>query len=195
MAAVLLASFAVFLIPYVTPGDPVRKIIRSRVAGDVVDDSAVKALSCKPGPQRSPVPIAVPALARATSSAATWACPTPAAHRWRTRCCPRSGITLSLVVLALGTRPPVSVPLGIMAALQEGGTADKVITAVTQAFIAMPEYWLAPLLVLVFALKLSAAALGRVETARLGGAARGRPGPAAHQLLHLGRARGRDRRR
>lgn len=31
MVAVLLSSFVVFLIPYVTPGDPVRKIIRSRV--------------------------------------------------------------------------------------------------------------------------------------------------------------------
>ena len=39
--------------------------------------------------------------------------------------------------------------------MQEGRPADRLITTVTQAFIALPEYWLAPMLVLVFALKLS----------------------------------------
>jgi len=51
VVAVLLASFVVFLIPYVTPGDPVRKIIRSRVAGDAIDDSAVQALTAQLGLQ------------------------------------------------------------------------------------------------------------------------------------------------
>ena len=52
VAAVLLASFVVFLIPYVTPGDPVRKIIRSRVAGDAIDDnSVVESLSLQLGLQ------------------------------------------------------------------------------------------------------------------------------------------------
>ncbi len=50
----------------------------------------------------------------------------------------------------------VSLPLGgIVAALKQGSKTDKLITTVTQSFIAMPEYWLAPLLVLVFALKFS----------------------------------------
>ena len=48
---VLLASFVVFLIPYVTPGDPVRKIIRSRVAGEVVDDAAAQGLALELGLQ------------------------------------------------------------------------------------------------------------------------------------------------
>ena len=65
------------------------------------------------------------------------------------------GITLSLVLVALGTAVVVSLPLGIIAALRQGSKTDKLITTVTQSFIAMPEYWLAPLLVLVFALKLS----------------------------------------
>src|SRR5688572_23741792 len=51
VVAVLLASFVVFLIPYVTPGDPVRKIIRSRVTGDAIDDSAVEALTLQLGLQ------------------------------------------------------------------------------------------------------------------------------------------------
>jgi peptide/nickel transport system permease protein len=68
---------------------------------------------------------------------------------------PALGITLSLVLVALGTAVVVSLPLGIVAALKQGGKTDKLITTVTQSFIAMPEYWLAPLLVLVFALRLS----------------------------------------
>jgi peptide/nickel transport system permease protein len=55
----------------------------------------------------------------------------------------------------LGTAAAVAIVLGVIAALHEGRAADKAITALTQAFIAIPEYWLAPMLVLVFALQLS----------------------------------------
>lgn len=153
VVAVLLASIAVFMVPYVTPGDPVRKIIRTRVAGDVVDDSAVQALSNSLGLQ-DPLPVQY--------------------FRWLGRFCtgdmglshisrtpvveqvlPALAVTVSLVILALGAAVLISLPLGITAALREGRPTDKIITTVTQSFIAMPEYWLAPLLVLVFALRLS----------------------------------------
>lgn len=153
VVAVLMASFAVFMVPYVTPGDPVRKIIRSRVAGDVVDESSVQALSNSLGLQ-DPLPVQY--------------------FRWLTRfftgdmglshisrtpvveqVLPALAVTVSLVVLALGAAVLISLPLGISAALREGGRTDKIITTITQSFIAMPEYWLAPLLVLVFALRLA----------------------------------------
>lgn len=153
VAAVLLASYAVFLIPYVTPGDPVRKIIRSRVAGDVVDDSAVKALSESLGLQ-DPLPIQYLRWLGdffTGDMGLSHVSRTPVADQ----VIPALGITLSLVIVALGTAVLVSLPLGIIAALRQGGKVDKLITTITQSFIAMPEYWLAPLLVLVFALKLS----------------------------------------
>jgi peptide/nickel transport system permease protein len=153
VAAVLLSSFAVFLIPYVTPGDPVRKIIRSRVAGDVVDDSTVHALSSSLGLQ-DPLPVQYLRWLRDFLTGDMGL-----SHISRTpvvdQVMPALGITLSLVLVALGTAVVVSLPLGIVAALKQGGKTDKVITTVTQSFIAMPEYWLAPLLVLVFALRLS----------------------------------------
>ncbi|KIA73045.1 ABC transporter permease [Paenarthrobacter nicotinovorans] len=153
VAAVLLSSFAVFLIPYVTPGDPVRKIIRSRVAGDVVDDSTVHALSSSLGLQ-DPLPVQ---YLRWLGDFLTG--DMGLSHISRTpvvdQVMPALGITLSLVLVALGTAVVVSLPLGIVAALKQGGKTDKLITTVTQSFIAMPEYWLAPLLVLVFALRLS----------------------------------------
>ncbi|WP_422758576.1 ABC transporter permease [Paenarthrobacter sp. C1] len=153
VAAVLLSSFAVFLIPYVTPGDPVRKIIRSRVAGDVVDDSTVHALSSSLGLQ-DPLPVQYLRWLRDFLTGDMGL-----SHISRTpvvdQVMPALGITLSLVLVALGTAVVVSLPLGIVAALKQGGKTDKLITTVTQSFIAMPEYWLAPLLVLVFALRLS----------------------------------------
>ena len=68
---------------------------------------------------------------------------------------PALAVTLSLVVMSLGLAVAVSLPLGIAAGLRQGSATDQVITTVTQSFIAMPEYWVAPLLVLVFALKLA----------------------------------------
>lgn len=153
VAAVLLSSFAVFLIPYVTPDDPVRKIIRSRVAGDIVDDATVRALGESLG-LNDPLPVQY----------LRWlgdflAGDMGLSHISRTpvvdQVMPALGITLSLVIVALGTAVVVSLPLGIVAALKQGSKTDKLITTVTQSFIAMPEYWLAPLLVLLFALKLS----------------------------------------
>ncbi|MFF0905201.1 UNVERIFIED_CONTAM: ABC transporter permease [Kocuria sp. CPCC 205316] len=152
-ATVLLASFVVFLIPYVTPGDPVRKIIRSRVAGEVVDDAAAQGLALELGLQD---PLAVQYLRWLGRLAGgdmglSYASRTPVIEQ----VLPALWITLSLVVVTLGVAAAVSVVLGIVAALQEGRPADRMITTVTQAFIAMPEYWLAPMLVLVFALQLS----------------------------------------
>lgn len=150
---VLLASFVVFLIPYVTPGDPVRKIIRSRVAGEVVDDATAQGLALELGLQD---PLAVQYLRWLGRLAGgdmglSYASRTPVVEQ----VLPALWITLSLVVVTLGVAATVSVVLGVVAALQEGRPADRVITTVTQAFIAMPEYWLAPMLVLVFALQLS----------------------------------------
>lgn len=153
VVAVLLSSFAVFLIPYVTPGDPVRKIIRSRVAGDVVDEATVRELGESLG-LNDPLPVQ---YLRWLGDFFTG--DMGLSHISRTpvvdQVLPALGITLSLVFVALGTAVLVSLPLGIVAALKQGSKTDKLITTVTQSFIALPEYWLAPLLVLVFALKFS----------------------------------------
>jgi peptide/nickel transport system permease protein len=150
---VLLASFVVFLIPYVTPGDPVRKIIRSRVAGEVIDDSVAQALATDLGLQDPLMVQYLRWLGRLLGGdmGLSYASRTPVAEQ----VLPALGVTLSLVLMTLGAAVAVSVVLGVVAALQEGRAADRVITTVTQAFIAVPEYWLAPVLVLVFALNLS----------------------------------------
>lgn len=153
VAAVVVSSFAVFLIPYFTPGDPVRKIIRSRVSGDVVDDAAVQSLSLSLGLQDPLMLQYLRWLGRIITGdmGLSHVSRTPVADQ----VLPALAVTLSLVVLSLGLAVLVSLPLGIAAGLRQGKATDRVITTVTQSFIAMPEYWVAPLLVLVFALKLS----------------------------------------
>lgn len=153
VAAVVVSSFAIFLIPYFTPGDPVRKIIRSRVAGDAVDESAVQGLSESLGLND---PLGVQYFRWLTDffsgdMGLSFVSRTPVAEQ----VLPALSVTLSLVAMALVLAAAVSLPLGIISGLRPGSTADKAITAVTQALIAMPEYWVAPVLVLVFALKLS----------------------------------------
>jgi peptide/nickel transport system permease protein len=151
--SVLLASFLVFLIPYVTPGDPARKIIRSRVSGEVVDESTVQALTLQLGIGDPLWMQYLRWLGRFGSGdmGLSYTSRTPVVEQ----VLPALWITLSMVVATLGAAALVSIVLGTVAALQEGRLADKAITTVTQAFIAIPEYWLAPMLVLVFALKLS----------------------------------------
>ncbi|WP_142057345.1 ABC transporter permease [Pseudarthrobacter sp. B4EP4b] len=153
VAAVVVSSFAVFLIPYFTPGDPVRKIIRSRVAGDAIDDASVQGLSESLGLND---PLAVQYLRWlgdffSGDMGLSFASRTPVVEQ----VLPALSVTFSLVAMALVLAAAVSLPLGIISGLRPGSGADKAITAVTQALIAMPEYWVAPVLVLVFALKLS----------------------------------------
>lgn len=153
VAAVVVSSFAVFLIPYFTPGDPVRKIIRSRVAGDAVDNASVQGLSESLGLNE---PLAVQYLRWLADffsgdMGLSFVSRTPVADQ----VLPALAVTLSLVTMTLVLAVAVSLPLGIIAGLRPGSAADKAITALTQALIAMPEYWVAPVLVLVFALKLS----------------------------------------
>lgn len=153
VASVVLSSFVVFLIPYFTPGDPVRKIIRSRVSGDAVDEAAVQGLSEGLGLND---PLAVQYLRWLGDfingdMGLSFVSRTPVAEQ----VFPALSVTLSLVTVALVLAAAISLPLGTIAGLRPGSAADKTITAVTQALIALPEYWVAPVLVLVFALKLS----------------------------------------
>jgi peptide/nickel transport system permease protein len=59
-------------------------------------------------------------------------------------------LALAGLVVALG----VGVPLGIVAGIRPGGALDKVATGVSVLGIAIPYFWLAILLILVFAVKL-----------------------------------------
>jgi peptide/nickel transport system permease protein len=63
-------------------------------------------------------------------------------------------VTAALVLSALIVTALVAMPLGLYAGLRAGGRVDKVLSAITGFCLAMPEFWVALLLVLVFSEKL-----------------------------------------
>ncbi|PSL53559.1 peptide/nickel transport system permease protein [Saccharothrix carnea] len=64
------------------------------------------------------------------------------------------GPTLVLAVLALVLLIPLSVLLGVLAALREGGPVDRVVTTVTVGLHSIPEFALAVVLIAVFGVQL-----------------------------------------
>lgn len=66
----------------------------------------------------------------------------------------RLPVTLELAVLAFLIANLIAVPLGAVAAYRHTRAADTFITSLATVLGAMPNFWLATLLVLVFALKL-----------------------------------------
>ncbi len=63
----------------------------------------------------------------------------------------RLAVSLPLAVLALALSAAVGLPLGMWAAARRGGFVDRAVLFFTQLGIAVPNFWLAMLLVLVFA--------------------------------------------
>jgi peptide/nickel transport system permease protein len=63
-------------------------------------------------------------------------------------------VTLILSMVALSLAIIISIPLGILSALNPGKWLDNLIATLTQTGVAIPEYWFAPVIILVFALKL-----------------------------------------
>lgn len=147
-------SFLVFLIPYLTPGDPARKIIQARVSNLDLDTATVERLRVEYGLDR---PVLVQygdwlgnvlhgdVGVSYTSRSSVLPMISDAAQ-----------VTLVLAAASVVLALLVAIPLGSLAAIRRGRPEDTAITAVTQSFVAVPEYWLAPMLVLVFAVYLGA---------------------------------------
>jgi ABC-type dipeptide/oligopeptide/nickel transport system permease component len=66
----------------------------------------------------------------------------------------RIGPTTELAVAAMIVALAIALPLGIIAALHRDGPLDHLATTTSLAGIAMPNFWLGPLLAIVFAVKL-----------------------------------------
>ncbi len=66
----------------------------------------------------------------------------------------RLWVSLPLTVYALILSTAIAIPVGVIAAVRRGGYADYGIMGATQLGIAVPNFWFAMLLVLVFAINL-----------------------------------------
>jgi peptide/nickel transport system permease protein len=65
----------------------------------------------------------------------------------------RFPITLSMALGALVVIVLLGVPAGIIAGTHPGGTVDRIVTLGTSAAIAIPDFWLGIMLVIIFAVK------------------------------------------
>jgi len=152
LLTLLTVSALAFALPYMSDGDPVRSIIRSRVANMAVDADATAALKVKLGLDR---PLGVQYLewlgnALQGDFGFSFTNRAPVAGQigsalW---------VSATLATTALAIALFFAVPLGVLAALWPASLLDNVVTFLTQSFVAVPEYWLAPLGILVFALYL-----------------------------------------
>jgi peptide/nickel transport system permease protein len=144
-----LVSVLAFLIPYTGEGDPARKILRARLNDPALDPGQVAALTAELGLDR---PIHVQYLewlGRAVTGdfGYSFTSRIPVSEL----VIPALGVSISLALAALLLAVVVALPLGVVAATRRGGAIDNAVTFLSQSAVSAPEYWVGPVLVLVFA--------------------------------------------
>ena len=145
-------SLLAFLVPFVSGGDPVRTILMSRVRDLAVDPAAVEAMRVHLGLDR-PLPVQFGAwLWQALQGDLGYSF--TSGRPVSSEIGRALGVSVTLAMVALGLAAAVAVPLGTLAALRPGRAVDNATTLMIQVFVATPEYWLAPMSILVFALHL-----------------------------------------
>lgn len=148
----LAISVLVFLVPYLNGGDPVRTILQSRVGDPALEQGQIDALRVQLGLDR---PLTVQygewlASAIRGDFGYSFASRAPVGPEIA-----RSlGVSFTLALSALGIALAVALPVGVIVARHPGKRADNVATFITQSFVAIPEYWLAPMVILIFAIYL-----------------------------------------
>src|SRR5437879_2045370 len=130
LVALFTVSVVTFLIPYLSGGDPVRTILRSRVSGQALDPATVEALRHELGLDRPLVAQYLDWLARAVHGdfGLSFTSRTPVDQMLGSAL----GVSFTLTVVALGLAFVAAVPLGTIAALRPGKRVDTAVTFVTQ---------------------------------------------------------------
>ncbi|MEO9067315.1 MAG: ABC transporter permease, partial [Caldimonas sp.] len=147
VATLLVASIVVFTVLDVLPGN-----IAEVMLGESATPESVAALSTKLGLDRSaPVRYAdwVKGLASGDLGTSV-AYDTPIAALIGERL----AVTVPLALMAMLLTTALAFALGLLAAAQHGRSGDTVVMATSQVGIAVPNFWFAILLSLVFAVKL-----------------------------------------
>jgi len=150
LATLFVVSVLAFVIPYLSEQDPARMILRARVSDQALDAATVEAVRRQFGLDQ-PIPIQYLRWLEAAVKGdfgKSFTNDQPV-----TDIIVRGiGVSFILALSALVLATVIAVPLGILAALKPGGRRDSAIILLTQGLVALPEYWLAPLGMLVFAL-------------------------------------------
>jgi peptide/nickel transport system permease protein len=149
LATLFVVSVIAFMIPYLSGSDPARMIMRARVSDLALDPAVVEALRHQLGLDQ-PIYVQYARWLQAALSGdfgVSFTNQQPVAGI----IIRALGVSFVLALSSLMLAMLLAVPLGILAALRPGGRRDSVILTLTQGLVALPEYWLAPLGMLVFA--------------------------------------------
>jgi peptide/nickel transport system permease protein len=149
LVTLLVVSVLAFLIPYAGEGDAARKILRARTNDPALDAAQVEALTKELGLDR---PITVQYLDWLRDVVTgdfgySFTSRTPVQDLVG----PALGVSMSLALASLLLALLFALPLGTWAATSPGSKVDNVVTFISQSAVSAPEYWVGPVLVLVFA--------------------------------------------
>jgi len=149
VVTLLVVSVLAFLIPYAGKGDTARKILRARVNDPALDPAQVEALTKELGLDRPLYQQYLDWLSHAVRGdfGFSYTSRTPV----HDLVIPALGVSISLALAALLLALVFALPLGTWAATARGGKVDNAITFVSQSSVSAPEYWIGPVLVLIFA--------------------------------------------
>ncbi len=149
MVTLLVVSVLAFLIPYAGEGDAARKILRARTNDPALDPAQVEALTKELGLDR---PLYVQYFDWLRNVATgdfgfSFTSRTPV----QDLVLPALTVSISLALAALLLALVIALPLGAWAATRPGSKVDNVVTFISQSAVSAPEYWVGPVLVLIFA--------------------------------------------
>jgi peptide/nickel transport system permease protein len=138
-----------FLIPYAGEGDAARKILRARVHDPALEPAQVEALTRERGLDRPLHVQYLEWLGQVVSGdfGFSFTSRTPVQEL----VVPALGVSVSLALAALLLALVFALPLGIWAATARGGRVDNAVTFMSQSAVSAPEYWVGPVMVLIFA--------------------------------------------
>ncbi len=149
VVTLVVVSILAFLIPYAGEGDAARKILRARTNDPALEPAQVEALTKELGLDR-PIYVQYFDWLRDVLTGDfgySFTSRTPVQDLVG----PALGVSMSLAIAALLLALLIALPLGTWAATSPGSKVDNVITFISQSAVSAPEYWVGPVLVLVFA--------------------------------------------
>lgn len=141
------ASLVIFLVLNVVPGDPARYMLGMNAAPETVATLRAELGLDRPAPARY---LAWIAGMLQGDFGISYTYRTPVSEM----ILDRVGVSLPLALYALVLSTAIALPVGLFAAARRGTAAETGVMAATQLGIAVPNFWLAMLLVLVFAVRL-----------------------------------------
>ena len=146
-ASLIVASAVIFLAIEIIPGDPARYMLGINVQDDTLAALRAELGLDRPAPERY--------LAWVTGMihgdfGTSYAYRTPVAQMIGDRL----WVSLPLALYALALSTIIAFPAGMFAAARRGTLADAGVMGVTQLGIAVPNFWFAMLMVLLFAITL-----------------------------------------